>query len=159
MPDARLDLLLRTLDQAFDRRSWHGSNLMGALRGVDAEAAAWRPAAGRHSIWELAVHAAYWKYRVYRLLTDAPPRAFDEPGSDWFARPSEMGSWPEDVERLQAWHGRLREAIASFDPEALETRPGKSWYTYLDLIAGAAAHDLHHTGQIQLLKRLRTAGA
>jgi hypothetical protein len=31
----------------------------------------------------------------------------------------------------------------------------KSPWTYAELIHGAAAHDVYHAGQIQLLKRLR----
>ena len=50
------------LDEAFDRRSWHGTNLRGSIRGLPRSTAAWRPAPDRHNIWELVVHAAYWKY-------------------------------------------------------------------------------------------------
>lgn len=158
MPDSRISLLLRVLDQAFDRRAWHGTNLMGSLRSVSAEAAAWRPGEGRHNVWELVVHAAYWKYRVRRLLSEDPPRTFELKGSNWYERSGERieeSAWRADIELLKTWHGRLRAAVASFDPSQLDERPGKSEYTYFDLIAGIAAHDLYHTGQIQLVKRMR----
>ena len=51
--------LLELLDEAFDKKSWHGPNLRGAIRGIDAAQAAWRPAGDRHNIWELTLHAAY----------------------------------------------------------------------------------------------------
>ena len=63
---AELQFLLQLLDESYDRKSWHGPNLRGSLRGVTAEEAAWRPAAERHNIWEIALHAAYWKYAVLR---------------------------------------------------------------------------------------------
>jgi len=63
MKNPRVQLLLRALDTAYDHSSWHGPILRGSLRGVSAEEAAWRPAPGRHNIWELAVHAAYWSTR------------------------------------------------------------------------------------------------
>ena len=50
---------LDAIDLAYDRRSWHGTNLRGSLRGVTAKQAAWRPGPDRHSIAELTVHAAY----------------------------------------------------------------------------------------------------
>src|ERR1700687_2302885 len=53
------DLLLRMLDDAYQRKAWHGPNLRGSLRGVTAEEAQWRPAKGRHNIGELTVHCAY----------------------------------------------------------------------------------------------------
>lgn len=57
-------LLLRAMDEAFEEAAWHGSNLLGSIRGLSVEAAAWRPAPGRHNIWEIVLHCAYWKHRV-----------------------------------------------------------------------------------------------
>lgn len=158
MPDPQIYQFLCVLDQAFDQRSWHGTNLMGSLRGLSADAAAWRPGEGRHNVWELVVHATYWKYRVRRLLTEESPRSFEATGSNWFERPNgalEETAWRADVALLKAWHGRLREAVSSFDAKRLDQLPGKSEYTFSDHIAGVAAHDLYHTGQIQLIKRLQ----
>jgi len=45
-------LLLQVIDQAYDRKSWHGANLRGSIRGVEAATAVWRPGEGRHNIWE-----------------------------------------------------------------------------------------------------------
>ena len=67
--NGQVGLLLGLIDEAFDKRAWHGTNLRGALRGIDARQASWRPGPGRHNIWELALHAAYWKYAVRRRLT------------------------------------------------------------------------------------------
>src|SRR5438874_523546 len=64
-----LQLLLDGLDEAFDRKSWHGTNLRGSVRGVAVKEALWRPGPGRHNIWELMLHAAYWKYVVRRRIT------------------------------------------------------------------------------------------
>ena len=61
--------LAALVDEGFDRKSWHGTTLLGSLRGLTEEQASWRPAPGRHNIWELAVHCEYWKYAVRRTLT------------------------------------------------------------------------------------------
>ncbi|MGB6032577.1 MAG: DinB family protein, partial [Bacteroidota bacterium] len=79
-------LLLDIIDEAFDRRSWHGTNLRGSIRGLSTGEAAWRARPGRHNIWEITVHAAYWKYTVYRRLTGGKRGSFPLPGSDWFER-------------------------------------------------------------------------
>lgn len=156
-----IDLLARHVRQAFDHRSWHGTNLWGSIRALGAAEAAWRPEPGRHNVWELTVHAAYWKYRVYRHLTSAPPRSFDVRGSNFFARPDAAGSasWDDDRELLRAWQERLLAAIEAFDPARLSERAGRDRYSFEDLILGIAAHDLYHTGQIQLLKRLRESAS
>src|SRR5512144_3399799 len=76
--------LLALLDEAYERRSWHGPNLRGALRGLRAAQAAWRPSPGRHCAWEITVHAAYWKYAAWRRLTGEKRGSFARPGSNWF---------------------------------------------------------------------------
>jgi hypothetical protein len=82
---------LSIIDQAYNRRSWHGTNLRGSIRGVSARQAAWRPAPGGHNIWELVVHAAYWKYAVWRQLTGGRRGSFPLDGSNWFPRPDNGG--------------------------------------------------------------------
>ncbi len=152
-----VEVLLTLIDQAYDHRSWHGTNLRGSLRGLDAAQAAWRPAARRHNIWEIAVHAAYWKYVVRRRLRAERRGSFPLRGSNWFARPLEASpaAWRADLELLGECHRSLRDAVAALEPRALHSRPRGSKVTTLDIVFGIAAHDLYHAGQIQLLKRLR----
>ena len=54
-----IHLLIDLLDEAYDRKSWHGPNLRSAIRGVTAPQAALRPSPGNHNIWEYTLHAAY----------------------------------------------------------------------------------------------------
>ena len=146
------------IDQAFDHRAWHGTNLKGALRGVSATQAAWRPGKNRHNVWELAVHAAYWKYTVIRRLRGDKRGSFALKGSNWFVRPasgvSDDKAWKQDVALLMSTHKTLREAVSALStPELRKTPPG-SRINIRDLVVGIAAHDLYHTGQIQLIKKL-----
>ena len=156
-----LNLLLASIDEAFDRGSWHGPTLLGSIRGVTARQAAWRPGPRRHNIWEVAVHAAYWKYAVRRGLTGEKRRSFALKGSNWFPRPvGKLGAgsermWEEDVRLLIDQHRRLRAAIADFPVRALERPVQGRRHTAVYTIRGIAAHDLYHAGQIQLLKRLQ----
>ena len=151
------DMLLITIDQAYNKQSWHGTNLRGSIRGVSPDLAAWRPAPGRHNIWELAVHAAYWKYAVLRRLTGQKRGSFALEGSNFFTRPIETTdhAWRADLKLLDDMHRDLRAAIAALPTARLEaTEPGRKT-TNAWLITGIAAHDLYHAGQIQLIKRLR----
>jgi hypothetical protein len=145
------------LEEAFRRRSWHGTNLLGSLRGLTVAEAAWRPAPGRHNIWELIVHTAYWKYAVTRRLTSAPKGSFPLAGSNWFARPSERteAALRKDLALLKRCHKDLVAAVRGFPVRRLGRRPKGKAYTFDWMIRGVAVHDLYHAGQIQLLKRLR----
>ena len=154
------DHLLVILDQAYDHRSWHGTNLRGSIRGLSPEQAAWRPARGRHNIWELVVHSAYWKYVVWRRLTGKTRHSFPLAGSNWFERPNETTeqAWRSDIGLLADMHRSLRGVVVELPPDKLHRRNGRGKDTNFSLIAGVAAHDLYHAGQIQLLKRLGAAG-
>lgn len=158
--DPRLDSLLLAVEQAYDHRAWHGPNLKNSIRGVTLDEASWRPQPERHNVWELLVHAAYWKYRVLRKLSGDAPSSFDEPGSNFFERPDPANpadeleaAWSRDRQRLDDWHGRLIEAIRSSDPERVD-EVSYDRYRHRDLILGAAAHDVYHAGQIRLLRTM-----
>lgn len=156
MSHPEIQSLLRALDQAYDHKAWHGTNLRGSIRGVTASQAAWRPASGRHSIWELVLHSAYWKYAVRRLLRGEKRGSFALKGSNWFPASGNTGdkAWRETVALLEGEHRALRAAIEAFPADRLMLPPpGKKWPAF-DAILGVAFHDIYHAGQIQLLKRL-----
>jgi hypothetical protein len=156
-------LALSALDEAYDRKAWHGPNLRGAARGLDARAAAWRPGRGRHNAWELVVHAAYWKYAVRRRLTGERRGSFPLEGSNWFTRPQPgpraglEAAWQADLALLAGQHRRLRAVVAALSPAALGALSPGTRHTVSRLVFGAALHDVYHAGQIQLLKRLAPA--
>jgi hypothetical protein len=158
--DPRIELLLEILGQAFDRRGWHGTTLRGALRGVSPDEALWRPAPDRHNVWELTVHAAYWKYAVRRRLTGEAAASFERKPSNWPAIPDppDLKAWKKDIALLEAEHSKLVEVVSRLATADLERRSPKGVWTYAEEIHGIAAHDLYHTGQIQLIKRLMPAG-
>ena len=146
-------LLLQIIDSGYNRKAWHGPNLRQSLRGVSAEDAAWRPVPGRHNIWEMAVHAAYWKYAVRRRLRGDPRGSFACAGSNWFVRPSSTThnkekAWLQDKLLLEREHQKLRDAV-------LEWAQVRSHRIPLAHVYGVAFHDVYHAGQIRLLRRLR----
>jgi hypothetical protein len=161
VPPANSDLalLVRLFDEAYSRKAWHGPNLRGSIRGVTAEQAAWRPAANRHCIAEIVTHAAYWKYAVRRQLTGAERGSFPVKGSNWFpiAKPFDRSKWSACVRLLDDEHRALHATVLAVSARELYEPPPTSKYTRLALIQGVTAHDLYHSGQIQLLKRLGRA--
>lgn len=153
MPNSKTTLL-KALDEAYNKKSWHGTNLRGSLRRISPQEATARPQSERHNISEIAVHAAYWKYVVRRKITGAKRGSFPLKGSDWFPRsePLSDAELSQDLAILDREHAQLRTAVEGLSEEDLDRRFGE--FTLAGLIRGVAAHDLYHAGQIQLLKKL-----
>ncbi len=156
-----IDLLIRILNEAFDRKSWHGTNLRGSIRGLNAHQASWRPQPERHNIWEHVLHCAYWKYTVRRRLTGEKRGSFALKGSNWFERPAASdrseASWKDAVDLLTENHRQLLASVQELSSDQLNKPAAGGDTSILTLVTGIVAHDTYHAGQIQLLKKLMSA--
>jgi uncharacterized damage-inducible protein DinB len=150
--DTRSHLLV-ALHRAFDGRSWHGPNLLGAIRGLTPAEAFFRPGVGRHSVYDLVLHAAYWKYVARRRLTGERRGSFPVKGSNFFPEPKAKDARAVREARvlLEETHRALCDAVEAMPNAAFVGRRGR--WSAEEMIAGVAAHDLYHAGQIQLVKR------
>jgi len=152
-PEIRM--LLFYLDQAFGRRGWHGPTLSAAVKGVSTRQALWRLSPGRNTIWELVLHAAFWKHEVRKRLTGDEGRFARSPRN--FprvpAQPTD-GAWADDVALLHSEHARFVAMVEKFPAAKLHRKIPGTRYVPVEQIAGIAAHDLYHCGQISLLRRL-----
>lgn len=163
MAENRIQLLLDSLDEGYRGPAWHGPSLHAALRGINHREAALRPARGRHNVWELAVHAAYWKYIVTRRITGAAGPTFRHSGGNWFVRPAKgdgstdrelARAWRTDLELLAETHSELRAVTSRLTASALDRPSRGHQQTPSFMIEGIAMHDVYHAGQIQLLRKL-----
>ena len=149
MDSARLVLAL--LDEAYEKKTWHGPNLKQSIKGVTAREAAWRPGPGRHNIWEVTLHTAYWKYAVRRRIEGGKRGSFVLKGSNFFLRPEggklNEAAWAADKKLLEREHRALRATMA----QLLRTSRAAK---FMPQLYGIACHDVYHAGQIRLLRRL-----
>ena len=94
------------------------------------------------------------EYVVRRRLAGEARGSFPLKGSNWFERPTERTerAWRADVLLLSKPIAHFATLLRRLTPTQLRQKIGEgknaAW-----LISGAAAHDLYHAGQIQLLKR------
>ena len=144
-------LVLALLDEAYEKKTWHGPNLKQSIKGVTAKQAAWRPGPGRHNIWEVTLHAAYWKYALRRRIEGRKRGSFALQGSNFFRRPEagklNEAAWSADKKLLEREHRALRGAVA----KVLLSGRGRK---LVRQIYGVAFHDIYHAGQIRLLRRM-----
>lgn len=143
--------ILALLEEGYERKTWHGPNLRQSLRGVSAKQAAWRPASGRHNIWELTLHAAYWKYVVRRKMDGGKRGSFILKGSNFFARPEKgiisNAAWRADLAILEKEHRAMEKSIRKVLRKSVSPKNIRMLY-------GIVFHDIYHAGQIRLLRRL-----
>ncbi len=151
--------LLFFLDQAFGRRGWHGPTLSAALRGVTPAEARWIPSPGRNSIWQLALHAAFWKHEVRRRLAPTATEPFPRAPANFPGLPKDptAAAWKADVTLLKNEQTKLVKLVRRFPAARLSRRFSGTPYVPLEQIAGIAAHDLYHCGQVTLIRKLYAA--
>jgi hypothetical protein len=138
---------------------WHGPSVKKVLDGVTADAAARRPLAHAHTIWELVIHMTGWTREVTARVRG---RAAQEPdGGDWPAigDPTEA-RWRDAHSALFAAHRELADAIRQLDPAKLP-RPVVDFrdnamgtgLTHYVTLHGLLHHTLYHAGQVAILRR------
>ncbi len=154
--DKRIGLLLQVLDEAFAAKGWQGATLSGAVRGLTHRQALWRPRPGRHNVWELVLHTAYWKHVVRQRVGGGTSTPFPRGPHNFPRIPAraDAAAWRADVALLKREHQLLIATVRDLPPSRLGARVGKSRWVVAEQIFGIAAHDLYHTGQMQLLKAL-----
>jgi hypothetical protein len=117
-----------------------------ALEGLSAGQAAWKPAEGRHSIWQLVNHIIFWQDYTLRAARG------QKPTREEFAKETERRNWEEPVQVSEAaWKDARDKFLASYramvdlvdSPEATE-RP---LYHLL--------HESYHFGQIMYLRAMQ----
>jgi hypothetical protein len=134
-------MLLKLWDESWTEGTWFGS-WSKALEGVDAEKAAWTPAGGPHSIWQLVNHVSFWReYTVRALDGDKMDAAEVERLNFEAPRIPDAEAWTASLARLEESHRGLRAVMAD------ESKPVERPLHHL-------VHDANHLGQILYLRAM-----
>ena len=136
--------------------AWHGTSVNAIMNGIDAAMAAKHPAGSPHSIWELALHIAVWDEICARRVHGETIATTTGDPEDWPVLPTRLDeeAWQKTLTRLRKAQETMITAARSLDENQLEVIvAGRPWNFYL-MLHGTLHHDLHHAGQIALLKRM-----
>lgn len=137
--------------------AWHGESVHMIMQDIDPELAARRLSGTSHSIWEIVLHIAQWdEICVRRLKGEVINMTTGDPG-DWPDLPKSLdaANWGGTLTRLkQGQQAMIESARKMSENDLSEKVPGTNWNVYL-MLHGTLHHDLHHAGQISVLKRYK----
>jgi uncharacterized damage-inducible protein DinB len=133
--------------------------LDGALRGLTAAQAAWKPAPARHSIWQIVRHLMLWKRGVLQAWDGDPPdgQALEE--ADWKDVSGTDAQWDRERAALLGLSAEFLTRVRGLDDAALVRRIvwyKGAWSQPLAMrIVRTTTHDIYHAGQIMYLRALQ----
>ena len=137
--------------------AWHGPSLMEALKGVNVGQAAARPIEGRHTIWEIVNHCAYWMRSVDKALHGEVMESIPET-EDWVGMGETADDWKRDLERMDQTYEKLQATIEGFEGDLdamVGAQFGENFFQFSNrkMLHGVADHNIYHAGQVSILKR------
>lgn len=154
------DRLVDQLEREVGGQPWHGPSLANILEGLTAEQAAAKPSPQAHSIWEILLHMTGWKREVARR---ARGNAAGEPAAgDWPAVGEVSDArWQAAREEHQRAQRELVELVGGLTDAQLDARVAGDATAFIGAgisvratLYGLLQHDVYHSGQIALLRRL-----
>lgn len=133
--------------------------LSGALRGLTAAEAAWKPAPERHSIWQIVRHLILWKRGVLDAWNGDPPGGEQLEASDWHEVTGSEAEWERDRRTLLEMSDQFLTRAQALDDAGLSRRVVwyKSGHTQplAMRVVRTTTHDIYHAGQIMYLRALQ----
>jgi uncharacterized damage-inducible protein DinB len=147
------EILIR-LRENIDGDPWHGPSLATLLEDVTPEQATTRIREGAHTIGELLAHMTTWRRFAVLMLRGHGDHKIEINGpEDWPSIHAEQ--WPVIKAELHLSQVELVDQLERFDDIGLDSLlPGGRSVTFRQLMFGVLQHDVYHTAQIALIKRL-----
>ena len=147
------DRILEQLKRSFYKEAWHGLAFLEILDGVTAEQASKHPITKAHSIWEIVLHTTTWIEAVRIRCRGKEFKVSDE--QDWpeVTETSEQ-AWQQTIIDLKDQHKQLEDLVNSLKPEDLNKSAAGSTMPNCSMLDSIIHHNIYHSGQIALLKKL-----
>lgn len=149
-----VQILIAHFDSVFEGPNGDYPAVLEALAGLTVAEAAWKPAPDHNSIWQIVDHLTASKIWQIDLLEKGKASS-----PVWTQPAGEESDWQMSVTQLKDAHTRLKVILGQLSEMDLFTIPVPEWkQTQLELLLSSAAHEAHHSGQLDYLKGLQ-AGA
>lgn len=133
--------------------------LSGALRGLTAAEAAWKPAPARHSIWQIVRHLILWKRGVLDAWDEDPPDGNQLAAADWLEAAGSEADWERDRRTLLEISDEFLTRARALDDAGLAKQmvwyKGGATQPLAVRVVRTTTHDIYHAGQIMYLRALQ----
>ncbi len=141
-PAARA-LVAERWDAAWSEGLWAAS-WSKSIEGLTAPQAAWSPAPGRHSIWQIVLHMVFWRESYLKRLETGEKHTEDEYKRLNYPEITDVseGAWAEARRRLADTQARVGAGLRN--PDAKH-----------DVLTYFLPHDSYHMGQINYLRAMQ----
>ena len=148
---SEIQKIIDILKHTYEKNAWHGPSVKEALEDITPDLLDNRIGNG-NSIIELVAHMTAWRKFVTEKLN----------GNDAYDVSDEMNfpkvkNWQTSLAALEESQAELIHALEATPDEKLnEMVPGRK-YKFFTMVHGIIHHDLYHTGQIILLKKVKVS--
>lgn len=135
---------------------WHGNNLQEVLNGITWQTAFVKPDKCAHNMYEYVRHMACWRKFTLEYLNGNNTYSVEiNSETDWVTQYEQTEeSWKQALAELETLQQQLQTALENVTDSMLEELvPGKKFKWYV-MLHGIVHHDIYHSAQISLLKRL-----
>ncbi|KPM50002.1 DinB family protein [Jiulongibacter sediminis] len=149
--------IINLLNAGFHGGAWHGPSVLEAVKTITPKEASYKTPTV-HTAAELIYHITSWRiFCLKKFQGDADYLIDDDKKNFGPAAKVDQFELETLLMELSLSHDELVKELQSKDDDFLnEIVPGTE-YTYYTLIHGVIQHDLYHTGQIILLKKMANA--
>ena len=144
---------MEQLKKSFYKEAWHGPAFLEILDGITVEQASKHSIAEAHSIWEIVMHATAWIKAVRIRCMGNEFNVSDE--QDWPVV-AEIGdkAWQQTIADLKDEHKKLEDLVCSLEESDLTKNAGGSSMENSSMLDSIIHHNIYHSAQIALLKKL-----
>jgi uncharacterized damage-inducible protein DinB len=137
------EALLQWWNDAWNEGLWAAA-WSKSVDGLTPQQAAWKPAPGRHSIWQIVSHMLFWREDALGRLAGKDRPTDDEIARLNYPEPADVtdAAWKASVRRFRESQERIAAVVA--DPAG-----------NIERIRYLLPHDCYHIGQINYLRALQ----
>lgn len=148
-----VERIIKLLNAAFHGGAWHGPSVLEVIKSMKPKHAEYK-LSGVHTIAELIYHMTSWRIFVSQKINGN--EAYEIAEEKNFGKFNKVDEFELEtlLMELSLSHDELISQLKNKKDDFLEEIVPGTEYDYYTLIHGVIHHDLYHTGQMAVFKKL-----